>query len=350
MAWFADTYEEARAAFREEARARGGRLETLAVCPGADGEEGLTTDAAIFGEDHQAALCVSSGTHGIEGYAGSAIQRQLMADGWPDGVRVVLVHAVNPFGMAKIRRVNENNVDLNRNFLAAGENYAGSSDGYRALQGLLNPTSPAGGFEAFLPRALWSILRHGMPKLRQAVAGGQYDFPQGLFWGGDQLQRGPELLLEALPRWMDGADPIVHIDVHTGLGRSGEYALLVEAEAGGQRCQDLRDAFGTRVQPWDSAEGVAYAIRGGFPSAIERVLGDRVDVLTQEFGTLPSIKVLEALRAENRAHHHGGDVAGAKALLREAFYPRSARWRRDILAGGRAVLARAFTRIGRSAG
>lgn len=35
-----------------------------------------------------------------------------------------MVHVLNPYGMAWLRRVNENNVDLNRNFRAADDNDA----------------------------------------------------------------------------------------------------------------------------------------------------------------------------------------------------------------------------------
>ena len=57
-------------------------------------------------------------------------------------LRCVLLHALNPYGFAWLRRVNEHNVDLNRNFLLPGEAYRGSPAGYAALDPLLNPKSP----------------------------------------------------------------------------------------------------------------------------------------------------------------------------------------------------------------
>ena len=159
---FAQSYEESRAAFRAEAQAAGGRLESLDVVE-VDGHGMLTIDAAMFGEEHAHAIVISSGLHGVEGFAGSAIQRQCIANGVPEGYRLVLIHALNPFGMACSRRVNENNVDLNRNFCASPEEFSGASDGYKMLEPFLNPTGPHRGFELVELRALWLILRHGMP-------------------------------------------------------------------------------------------------------------------------------------------------------------------------------------------
>ena len=77
--------------------------------------------------------------------------------------------------------VDENNVDLNRNFLLAGEPFEGCPPGYAELNDLLNPQRPPMNRELFKLKALWMIAKLGMPALRQSVAGGQYDFPQGLF-------------------------------------------------------------------------------------------------------------------------------------------------------------------------
>src|SRR6185295_5475632 len=103
---------------------------------------------------------------------------------------VILVHILNPYGMAWLRRCNENNVDLNRNFLN-DETYSGAPAAYAQLNSFLNPASPPG-FDFFTLRAAGLILRHGMPALKQSVVGGQYEYPGGLFFGGKRLECGPE--------------------------------------------------------------------------------------------------------------------------------------------------------------
>ena len=99
--------------------------------------------------------------------------------------------------MAWLRRVNEHNVDLNRNFLGADETYQGAPEGYDELDAFLNPPRPSS-WGPFYPRAGWLILRVGLPTLRQTVAGGQYVNPKGLFFGGAALEEGPR----TFKRWV----------------------------------------------------------------------------------------------------------------------------------------------------
>src|SRR5262245_49307240 len=154
--------------------------------------ESLSIDIAWIGpREPRKALIHSSGLHGVEGFGGSAVQLQLL-DNPPvvaADTAIVVVHILNPFGMSWLRRVNSNNVDLNRNCLE-GEPYEGAPEAYAALDTLLNPKSPPSN-DRFLLRALWPILRFGMPALKQAIAGGQYEYPNGLFFGGKQQQ--PEM-------------------------------------------------------------------------------------------------------------------------------------------------------------
>ena len=342
---FHPTYAEARAAFRSMSAEVGGELHAWEIIPPEVGQtEGLTIDAAVFG-DGPRALVLSSGLHGVEGFAGSAVQLDLIRRGLPEDLRVVLLHALNPFGMANSRRVNENNVDLNRNFLAEGDDYTGSSEGYRRLDSLLNPTHPVGGYDFMITRTVLQILRHGYNTLKTAVVGGQYDYPKGLFFGGDELQQAPRTLLSQLPPLLDGVDEIVHIDFHSGLGESGTYALLVDTDAGSAQHLRFREAYGDRIQPWDADHGVAYKIRGGLPEAMVRLFGDKTQVITCEFGTLPALKVLKALRAENQATHWGGDLDQARANLLAAFRPGSERWERAIVEGGARVVDQAIAQL-----
>ena len=94
---FLPSYEEARAAFRRLSTEAGGTLHSWEVIPPKVGQpEGLTIDAAVFGTGNKT-LVLSSGLHGVEGFAGSAIQLQLLKTGLPKDIRVVLLHALNPF-------------------------------------------------------------------------------------------------------------------------------------------------------------------------------------------------------------------------------------------------------------
>ena len=304
----------------------------------------LSIDIGLFGDPNpKHVLLHVSGTHGIEGFAGSAIQLSAIANDVckpPTGAALVFVHVLNPFGMAWIRRVNERNVDLNRNFLPPETAYEGACTGYAAMAPILNPSSPPG-FDFFLLRSGLKILRHGYNALKQAITEGQYAYPKGLFYGGDELEEGPRRYLDWLKATFTDVESMCVIDVHTGLGQSGEDTLLIDATQDDPAYQALAAAFGERVAPWDADASVAYQIHGGHPAGLTRALAQaQVDFITQEFGTIPAIQVLHALREENRWHHWGSaDILHkSKTRLLDAFRPDSRIWREAVLRRGLELL------------
>lgn len=349
--WFSPNYAVARDRFRALVSEKGGRCESLLLEAKGPNDEPLNIDIGWFGAERpRNVLLHSSGLHGIEGFAGSAIQLAAIASDQfspPDGDAVIWVHALNPFGMSWHRRVNESNVDLNRNFLEPGVPYEGVSDGYKTMHTILNPASPPR-FDLFLLRSVVKIIRYGFNTLKQAVTEGQYAYPKGLFFGGEKLEDGPRLYSEWIANNLAGAERVLAIDIHTGLGKSGEDTLLVEAGLKDPLYLALAEAFGDRVTPWDAGNSVAYQIKGGYPDALPRILRDtKVEFITQEFGTIPALKVLFALREENRCHHYGGGALThpAKQLIMDAFCPGNDEWRRAILKRGRELLIGARDRL-----
>ncbi len=220
---FSKNYAAARTRFIAAACAAGATMDELHLdAMGLDGMP-LATEIAWFGsEAPERAIVHSSGIHGVEGFAGSAIQLALLSSelALPDDCALIVVHCLNPYGMAWRRRYNENNVDLNRNFVVDEAKRSGAADAYHRLAGLLNPTRLPG-VDMFYPRALFSILNHGMPALRQAVAEGQYEYPKGLFFGGKQFEQSTMLFLGWLSLRLKSVRKLFAIDVHTGLGKWG---------------------------------------------------------------------------------------------------------------------------------
>jgi hypothetical protein len=277
----------------------------------------------------------------VEGFAGSAIQLEFIEKipNLPEDLAVVLVHILNPFGMAWLRRVNENNVDLNRNFLKADEQYRGAPSSYKKFDNFLNPpTPPTPDFLPFVLKAQILIARYGLTAMTQAVAGGQYEFFKGLFFGGERMEEGPAKYRTFLESSLSSANHIVAIDVHTGLGKYGEDTLLVEPE----QYPDLRKAFGEKVAPSAADKGPAYRVRGGIHGMILNVAPHAtVECVCQEFGTFSPIRILHTLRQENRWHHYAsGDVMHrSKKALKDAFCPPDESWQRSVLTKGRALIA-----------
>jgi hypothetical protein len=351
---FAPSYALARERFREQTVARGMQLDSHAISgTGPDGED-LAIDVARAGaEPAQSVLVVSSGLHGVEGYFGAAVQLALLGDEdllsrLPRGVALVLVHALNPYGFAWVRRANEENVDLNRNFLLPGEAYAGSPARYAALDSMLNPRHPPCRYDLFRLRAGLEILRIGMPDLKQAVAEGQYDFPRGLFFGGHGPAATHRILAEQLGRWVGDAPRILQIDFHTGLGRWATYQLLVDVWLEPERFAWSQEQFGARVVHCDPALSIAYHARGDLAAWCRAMFPDRTfDLFCAEFGTYAPLRVLAALRAENQAHFWADpnqpNTRWAKTRLREAFVPASLEWRSRTVTQGLELIHRAIT-------
>jgi hypothetical protein len=340
--YFSPDYLTARARFRDRVRAAQGRLDAITLDARGPAGELLTIDVGWFGAERPRRVVLhSSGTHGVEGFAGSAIQLQflgavprLAAD-----TAVVLVHFLNPYGGAWLRRVNEENVDLNRNFLGPNEVYAGGPVGYAALDPLLNPPSPPA-WDFFYAQALSQIAQHGMTTLKQSAAAGQYDYPRGLFFGGKRLQQGPERYEAFLRERLSGAARVIAIDVHSGVGDYGDELLLAEDE----EYKAARLVFGARVVLADPDRTAAYRIRGGYERMLARVFsGAGVHFVAQEFGTYGPLHVVRALREENRWHHYGGGGLAhpSKRALQEAFSPDDDGWRQAVLARGQALLQQA---------
>lgn len=351
-AYFSPDYLTARDRFRAAAQSVGAELHALSLDARGPRGEALTIDIARLGHpEAKRVLLHTSGLHGVEAFTGSAIQLALLASqpSPPQDGAIVLVHALNPFGMAWLRRANESNVDLNRNFLDEGEAWSGAPEIYRHIDRVLNPPTPPNR-DFFYLQALWQTLRHGFGPLKQAVAQGQYEFPRGLFYGGKRLEQGPSLYIAWLARHLDRVRHLFAVDVHTGLGRWGCDTLLLEAGIGATPKQELSRALDREVIDVAADARVAYRIRGGMGTMLPRVLTHAaIDFVLQELGTYPPLTVFHALREENRWHHWeaGSLDHPAKRALLERLCPADPGWRAQVLKRGlevaRAAAARVYT-------
>jgi hypothetical protein len=360
--WLSPDYFAARERFREASRHCDFRLETFPLPVEHESAGELAVDVAWSGDERPARLViVSSGLHGVEGFAGSAIQLAILQDDatWrlPASLGLILAHALNPFGFARLRRVNEDSVDLNRNFLFrrvdAPEDtraeYQGCHPLYSRFNSLINPSHAPRRFDPFVPLGVLAILRYGSSALSQAIAGGQYEFPKGLFFGG----RGPSwthlFLREHLPEWVRDARKVLHLDIHTGLGPWGRLQLLLEEPPGSDRGRWFTDRFGANVIHLPAAAARQqknyYSARGELGVFCQTMFPDR-DYYTvcAEFGTYSALKVLTALRTENQAFHWGQPdhpaTRRAKGRLLEVFAPVDREWRQTVLVLGLDLIRR----------
>ena len=345
MTYFSADYFIARSRWRAAASQLGCRLESHPINAPSPSDEPLTIDVAILGNPlaHKTVV-ISSGLHGVEGFFGAAIQLALLteyltATNLPTDVAVVMIHLLNPFGCAWYRRWNEDNIDLNRNFLVGDEVYQGAPADYPLLDSFLNPQSPPQRLEPFLLKSLGLISRYGMSTLKNTLPVGQYEFPQGLFFGGKDRSQTQKILTAHLRRWLGLSTRVFHLDFHSGLGKWGTYKLFSKLNSDHPRCQLLYDYFDRANILTVDAQAAAYQPLGGLENWCRASFPDLTyDFLLAEFGTYSMLRVLKALRAENRAHWWGNpedkSYRAAKQELLEVFNPQSKKWRDLVIEQG----------------
>lgn len=352
LGYFPANYFAARESFNALAKTHSTRTDRHPLEARGPDSETLTIDTAYFGASApRRLLVISSGIHGVEGFAGSALQQCFMgelkgAPPLPDDCGILFIHAINPYGFAHLRRTNENNVDLNRNCLM---NFPGPANpAYASLDVLLNPRSPPRK-DLFIPTLAWLALRRGLGALIQPIAGGQYEFPKGLFYGGAKHEQSIAIVDHILRQPLYAAAAVVlHIDLHTGLGKYGTYTLLAQAPEQSQQFRRLQEWFGADAVVTNlSQTSGAYAASGLIGSVTKTAVeSTQVYAATLEFGTYSLARVLASLRRENSLQHYGSIDSPMgrtiKAQFLENFCPRDEAWRLAVLEQGLRVFRQAM--------
>ncbi|APG08875.1 hypothetical protein M2175_002186 [Bradyrhizobium elkanii] len=336
---FSPTYAIARRKFLRTAGARGLPVDSHVLdLPSAEGET-LAVDVVLDGSaDASKMLIVLSGVHGVEGFCGSAVQIGLLAEGVPahNDTAVLHVHAINPYGFSHLRRVTQENVDLNRNFVDFTKPMP-VNGGYAEIHDwLLPPTWPPGP-EAEAELAAFRA-RHGARGLQRAIGLGQYERADGMFFGGIAPTWSNRTFRSILKRYTPKVRQLASIDVHTGLGPSGV----------GER---IFASFDQNVLPrarqwWGELTDVHTGSSTSIPMTgpIQTALFEECPQAEQigiclEYGTYPADRVTSALRAEHWLHRRGSAdpqlALQIKHALKEAFYPDSDDWKNDIWRQGR---------------
>ena len=319
---------------------------------GLDDEE-LAVDVASIGPtDAHSVLLLVSGTHGVEGFTGSALQHhwfQQHATQRPEGLRVVLVHALNPFGFSWVRRVNEDNVDLNRNFVDWSQPPPANED-YGGLAQLLVPASWDVDTQQTTTLQLLAYAEEvGFPRLQEIVSGGQYTHPTGVFYGGSGPVWSHRWLVDHLPTIVGGAQRLGLIDLHTGLGPWG-HGELISHEGGDDPGYQRGTAWWGDVRSMSDGESVSATLEGDWLGAVEAMLpGVEVTAVALEFGTVDTVTVLQSLRADAVLHAAGDPLAdGAddvRAQVRAAFADDDPAWFDAVSARFDEVVTAAMSRL-----
>jgi hypothetical protein len=344
---FSSDFAIARGKFRDAARRAGGQSDSVAHPErGPDGGE-LSTDIAWFGpRSSPAVLVMVSATHGVEGFCGSGAQVDWLQRGeasrLPSGVAVLMIHAVNPFGFAWLRRVTEDNVDLNRNWIDFTQPRP-SNSAYLALSEAICPAEWTDEARSAADRVLTAFAaEHGFPSLQQAITGGQYSHPTGLFYGGEAATWSRRTQSDILRQYLSEAGKVVVIDYHTGLGDWGYGEQILTDRKGSAAYARAAGWWGAAITSPADGTSSSADITGDNLGALGGLLPQaEVTGMALEFGTRSLIDVLTALRADAWLHAHG-DLDSAqgraiKAQVRDAFYGDADDWKGMV--AGQCLLA-----------
>lgn len=321
--YFSKDYATARARFLAAAEKAGGKI-TSHVHPlkGPEGEE-LAIDVARIGPaGANRLLAITSGTHGIEGYCGSGIQCALLERGLagelPADTALVFIHAVNPYGFAWARRVNEDNIDLNRNFLDFDGPLPVNAD-YGLLHDALVPDEwNARTQTALLETILDFVKSHGQQAYINAVSTGQYTHPQGLFYGGNAPSWSNLVMHEIFEAELVSARNLAFFDIHTGLGERGAGELLSTVAPDSPSFALAEKWLGNDIRSTQAGTSVSADVKGSMKAAlIERLEADDADrnvmAVSIEYGTRPQQDVGAALMADNWLHIKGKGLQDPQA-------------------------------------
>jgi hypothetical protein len=342
---FSPSYAVARAKFLAAAASAGAHIRSHEhPLPGRDGET-LAMDLALDGApDAERLLIVSSACHGVEGYCGSGVQVHALRDpAWrsqarAQGVAVLYIHGLNPYGFSHLRRVTHENVDINRNFQDFSQPLP-ANPAYRELHALLLPEHWPPNAQNQAAMAAFTQ-GEGMKAFQAAVTGGQHEFPDGLFFGGTEPTWSNRTVRQVLREHCRQATRIAWIDLHTGLGPSGvgeRICACVDDPVALQRARSWWDSGGatpvTSIYDGSSTSALLtglmwFALYQECPQA-------EYTGIAIEYGTQPIGRVIQALRAEQWLQlHPQADAALAKSIkqdLLEAFYTDTDAWKERIV-------------------
>jgi hypothetical protein len=251
----------------------------------------------------ESAIVVVTGVHGIEGHPGHRLLcrllRQEICRELPRGTGLVMAHLVNPFGFEHGRRVDENNVDVNRGCFddTHPENLR-----YDGIKGLVEP-------DDLNPDALFALGELAKDRASfVAAVSGQWHSPRGIFFGGTETcQSGRDLKDVCGLHLFTLRKRIVAIDVHTGMGPYGVGTVLSPlASTDGLEADRARAIFGDKIQFVNAGKSIAVGVKGDFLPAMGRALPSGIEFtpVALEMGTTSVAESFPAIVAESWLHHH----------------------------------------------
>lgn len=354
--YFSSSYEESREKFINllpQVKRYYPKAEVISHSIGED------TIDLILGEptqDRESILLMTIGEHGIEGYAGAAVTHQFietqLSNVRHETTGVCFIHAINPWGMKHFRRVNEHNVDLNRNYVIDRNQLPRNvNQEYERMRHLFVPDGVIDDYHEAREH-IYSFLGSGIKldgfeAMSSAKGMGQYQFPKGVYYGGEEDEPSAIFLKGVQQDLLERYDKVIHMDWHTALGPTNEVTMVI-SERDGRDEDDLKQTYQLKnVKTFDpdkvlgdSTNHFYYVRDTEFPE--KRLVSALFEFGTFGTSTKASIREFLTIILENRLYFEGTKDPEARNGIRNEFmamfYPDDASWREAVLREGASAI------------
>ncbi|MFA5983413.1 MAG: DUF2817 domain-containing protein [Methylococcaceae bacterium] len=313
---------------------------------GPDGDA-LFTDSVWLGPKNAAkVLVLLAGTHGVEGFAGSAVQLDLLQAlikgraGIAPDIAILLVHALTPWGYAWLRRCDAEGIDLNRNMIDFTAPLP-INVGYEELLPVFATLDVKQREQAFME---WEKL-NGRASLESAISAGQYIDPTGPFYGGQTPAHGRLVCEDLIQHYTLAQKNLAVIDIHSGLGPYGYGEIICDHQPDSKGAAVAGLWFGDACTlPW---LGTSFSVPklGLLDYAWHNIMNQSSCYVTLEFGTFRTDQLFEVLLHDHQLWAQKGNLKARlehSEHMRRHFCPDDPFWKELVLFRARQVISQAL--------
>lgn len=305
----------------------------------------LMSNAVYIGKQHASkVLVLISGTHGVEGYCGSAIQRFLLAKihqqqiKLPTDTALITLHALNPWGMFWARRCDHQGIDVNRNFIdfsqLSEKKFSEKNSDYQQVLDFLNMSDSQQRRQKM--HAL--VAEWGQVRFDEVFSGGQYQSEWAPFYGGRQASFSQGIINDVINTWHLGEREVFVIDLHTGLGPWAYGEIISDHPAASQANHFAKQLFGAALAITEMGESFSVKKAGLLDYRWHQLMQTQGCFVTLEFGTYGTDALFETLLNEHlfwRDHspsglHDAAYLQQRKAMMNH-FFPNDNLWQQAVL-------------------
>ncbi|MEE9328747.1 MAG: DUF2817 domain-containing protein [Parvularculaceae bacterium] len=312
---------------------------------GPNGED-LAIDYVWVGPaDAAKVLVITCGTHGLEAATGSATIVQWLASDalstLPDGLAVLIIHGVNPYGWAYDSRGNEHGIDLNRNCLDHNLPHPENPDYDQLHKQITEAKINPEGLAEFITFFRNYEKQYGTARAISGITAGQYNHPSGIGYGGAQLSWSVRSVYAIARECLTQAKKVIMLDWHTGIGEFGKPFFIMDDK--------MTSPEYARAEQWWSPHAIhcddildgsnpdySGLLIKGLKAEISKINDAEITSVVTEWGTYKTEAMLQSLLMDWWLHHNRISanpvvVENVRTRLVERFYPSVPEWQNAIL-------------------